>query len=487
MNIQGLVTNALKGAMKHLEKPVGERSAREVFELGGHLNLSSAAREAAEAAVTPAGDHVAATLESLNHAGYGALTEGVQQFFATAEPGVSEDVARSLRELLAKQPPKHEVLEAIGAATHDESLLIRADNVALDAVTNDLKRSRKLTPELRTQIVDYSRRFAEPQSVYQPFREVAAGKRTLASALGELQSIENATYHELAPGKTVDDLKALLTPEGYALRNGFSEVLGVGGEDASVALSGAIVDPAGEHVALISRELHDQAGDRYVYHSNFFIQPKFQGTGLANELYDKQFAAYREMGYTRVKTLANGQVGKYAWARQGFDYANPETLLEHRAALRTQLERAGADASQVALLDHLEHPWEVAAFKMFDGQGKEILLTPPGAAEYRATVTRQLKALQLDTKANLARLEDYLSGAESYLDLRYRNGKPFDGVTVPPELEKWAALIRGGVRQEPMSVGKYVMLEGQHWDGVLDLNPGSASWQRHQAYQEASR
>lgn len=50
----------------------------------------------------------------------------------------------------------------------------------------------------------------------------------------------------------------------------------------------------------------------------------YEGRGYATSLYARQLATLKARGFAKVTIYANISVGKYAWARQGFDYAGAE-------------------------------------------------------------------------------------------------------------------------------------------------------------------
>jgi len=57
-----------------------------------------------------------------------------------------------------------------------------------------------------------------------------------------------------------------------------------------------------------------------VEHDYFYINPEYQGKGIATRANQKFFDLYRENGMSRVTLQANADVGGYTWAKQGFDW-----------------------------------------------------------------------------------------------------------------------------------------------------------------------
>ena len=51
------------------------------------------------------------------------------------------------------------------------------------------------------------------------------------------------------------------------------------------------------------------------------FESRYQNAGLSEQLVNKQFAFAVEKGFSKVKALADITIGRYAWAKQGFEYA----------------------------------------------------------------------------------------------------------------------------------------------------------------------
>jgi len=50
--------------------------------------------------------------------------------------------------------------------------------------------------------------------------------------------------------------------------------------------------------------------------------PEFQNKGFVTSFYDKQVALAREIGYPRMEVYAVGTIGRYAWAKKGYEYVD---------------------------------------------------------------------------------------------------------------------------------------------------------------------
>jgi GNAT superfamily N-acetyltransferase len=127
-------------------------------------------------------------------------------------------------------------------------------------------------------------------------------------------------------------------------------------------------------------------GERRVVHQSFFLDSGAQGKGIGTALHERSFALYRKMGMAEVNLMANGDVGRYAWALQGFDFADAEGIGAMKDELRAYLKKeygyfsAAADDKAVgAAIDSMRHSWDVARLQV-DGAklGKEFMLSTSG-------------------------------------------------------------------------------------------------------------
>jgi len=108
-----------------------------------------------------------------------------------------------------------------------------------------------------------------------------------------------------------------------------------------------------------------------VHHENLMVWGQAQGEGLAAALNARAEEQYRQLGFERVTLMADIDVGKYAWARQGYDVADRyrTNFLEDRqgylrAVLREanpKLSKAAADKQAEKLMKGKTHAWEIAA------------------------------------------------------------------------------------------------------------------------------
>jgi len=82
----------------------------------------------------------------------------------------------------------------------------------------------------------------------------------------------------------------------------------------------------GEYLGSAERKVTRLPNDNLkVYNGNLELEDK--GTGLGGQLYRRQITTLAaDSRYERIELVAGGSVGKYAWARQGFEFSDPERL-----------------------------------------------------------------------------------------------------------------------------------------------------------------
>jgi GNAT superfamily N-acetyltransferase len=72
-----------------------------------------------------------------------------------------------------------------------------------------------------------------------------------------------------------------------------------------------------------------QGGD--VHHDLLVMDRAHQGTGFARGFYEHTTNAFRRDGFSQVTLMANIDIGGYAWARAGFDFAPGQAALSRAA------------------------------------------------------------------------------------------------------------------------------------------------------------
>jgi hypothetical protein len=142
---------------------------------------------------------------------------------------------------------------------------------------------------------------------------------------------------------------------------------GPDGENPGVQVRLAIRDANGTEIGRAMRALYrDDNGDLVAVHELLEIDdPNQQGGGLAAAFNAHLTDWYREQGVSRIELTANIDVGGYAWASHGYDFADETSANGVLDRLRTSLHGAtGADADAGrALLARAEaHPFGSAGY-----------------------------------------------------------------------------------------------------------------------------
>lgn len=91
--------------------------------------------------------------------------------------------------------------------------------------------------------------------------------------------------------------------------------------DGSMGIYGQIFAQDGSKVGVFNRVIHYGDVPPWVHHKRFGLVPEVQGSGFASAWNQDMYDWYRASGFDRVQLTANIDVGGYAWATQGFDFA----------------------------------------------------------------------------------------------------------------------------------------------------------------------
>ena len=98
-----------------------------------------------------------------------------------------------------------------------------------------------------------------------------------------------------------------------------------------------------------------------VLHSNFELPTAFQQSGIGSKMLERSEALYRKIGIERIILTANSSVGKYAWARMGFDFAGADDRRITVDRFYNYLSYHGVPPNMWP--ETVSHPWEIAAWK----------------------------------------------------------------------------------------------------------------------------
>lgn len=160
-------------------------------------------------------------------------------------------------------------------------------------------------------------------------------------------------------------------------------------------VEGDLLDANGRKVGKFNRGLHvdPEDGKLYAVHGDLEIDPNLQGQGFAQAFNANLIEWYRANGVDRVDLYANLDVGGYAWARAGYDWAEeegpatirkllhkgvtgntkfsnipPERLDEQRKLAQQMIERM--DSLEFGDPDY-PTPYEISQLGRWEGAGKD--------------------------------------------------------------------------------------------------------------------
>lgn len=161
-----------------------------------------------------------------------------------------------------------------------------------------------------------------------------------------------------------------------------------GGKNAEV--SGSIYHD-GKKVGVVVRGLRDGPDGTHVHNVEMLLSPKYQGQGFASDFYKQTESRLKAAGVQHASLRANQDVGGYAWARKGFDWAKPrdgqEKVDELASWYKSQGHQDPAVAKEIRSLvsrardpasPHFPTPYDLSRVGYTPGvstwPGKEFLL-----------------------------------------------------------------------------------------------------------------
>lgn len=105
-------------------------------------------------------------------------------------------------------------------------------------------------------------------------------------------------------------------------------------------ISGNITDADGNNVGYFERVLQvGDNGELEVKHERLALKEEVQGQGFAQAFNRRAQDWYEQSGVTAIRLNANIDVGGYAWARQGYDWADRESAQEIAHRLKNVISK----------------------------------------------------------------------------------------------------------------------------------------------------
>ncbi|CAM01516.1 putative T7SS-secreted protein [Saccharopolyspora erythraea] len=162
------------------------------------------------------------------------------------------------------------------------------------------------------------------------------------------------------PGAPFDEGRALHTFR-EALDGQYGDltvaVKEVSGNAGSYRMVADILDANGQPAGTAIRDFYrlDDGGLSVTHNKLEIHDPELRGSGFAGEFNGKLEDWYRKSGVEEIRLQANIDVGSYAWARQGYEFANHAQAVQHILP-RLHDEIARAERDLAGLHDQLRQP-----------------------------------------------------------------------------------------------------------------------------------
>jgi hypothetical protein len=131
-----------------------------------------------------------------------------------------------------------------------------------------------------------------------------------------------------------------------------------------------------EHIADITRLVRrDENGMLHVKNEFLEIKGRKQGKGIGDKLYARSEQMWRQLSNGQpfeINLTANINVGTYAWATKGFDFADEPTMSNAQDDLKlfcsdNKIDRADLlERNGYKSFDDIKHPWQMAVLQNGD-------------------------------------------------------------------------------------------------------------------------
>lgn len=174
----------------------------------------------------------------------------------------------------------------------------------------------------------------------------------------EKAQFEDAMYRATGKKITLEEVT-----HGYAVPDGFeARLTSITGQAGQPSVSWDIYDKAtGARAGNVGRDFGADSSGVYAHHALFEVEPKYQGRGIGDAVNGNALRHYEKWGISRVD-LDAAWVGRYAWARMGFQFVNPQRKLEDfedYVDSRPELKSRKSELMPVAR-ELVKKPWKLA-------------------------------------------------------------------------------------------------------------------------------
>lgn len=178
---------------------------------------------------------------------------------------------------------------------------------------------------------DNTGRFREKDEHGPVIKDADAGKVSVAAEpdipLRDILPLvdENTVTPPKIPKDVLKQLKDTFTGTFAGFNTKVSSIEWANGR-ARLRVGGEIFDSSGKEVGEFKRVFKvNSAGVYMVEHEYLLMDSDVQGQGFAKQFNAHAFKNYKAMGVERVQLQADIDVGGYAWARDGYDWAPDDT------------------------------------------------------------------------------------------------------------------------------------------------------------------
>ena len=195
-----------------------------------------------------------------------------------------------------------------------------------------------------------------------------------------------------------------------------SLIKNIGGERGYIAVLGVLKTESGKTVGRVERNISKTSAN----HVYFQLDKAYTGKGGGKQILAKSVTLYEKIGVKKVHLNANINVGGYAWAKYGFDFASRDVQRARKGLsgrVGRHLKKAGAPAKErlliVNTLKKNGNSWDFANLK-YKGQpiGKKALL----GSDWDGTLT-------LNPKSNGRKIFNaYVTGGRVSEEFSYIDG-----------------------------------------------------------------
>lgn len=152
-----------------------------------------------------------------------------------------------------------------------------------------------------------------------------------------------------------EELKAAFAIKGIPLRVFITPT-----DDDGVVIKGFSAIPGHEKYSpIFKREIYMGVDGPGIHHSEFTLPLDKQQKGLGADFLERSEKLYKKIGIRQIRLTANSQVGRYAWARMGFDFANENG---RRTVVDKFYQYLAANGVPYDLLPIVTSTWEIAAY-----------------------------------------------------------------------------------------------------------------------------